>query len=58
VERVRKSLDYIMELSPTMKRIVRHCYQKATNSAFGMSIGIVCCALIASLYIKEKRLSR
>jgi hypothetical protein len=58
VERVRQSLDYIKELSPHTRQIVRQCYQTATNAAFGMSIGIVCFALIASRFIREKKLSK
>ena len=58
VERVRQSLDYIKELEPHTRDIVRHCYQKATNTSFGLSIVVVCGALISSWFISEKKLSR
>ncbi|TAQ91243.1 hypothetical protein B7494_g459 [Chlorociboria aeruginascens] len=38
VDRVRQSLDYIKELEPQTRSIVRLCYQRATSASFGMSI--------------------
>jgi len=57
VERVRQSLDYIKELEPDTRELVRNCYQKATNASFGLSIIIVCGALVSSWFIREKNLS-
>jgi MFS family permease len=58
VERVRQSLDYINRLDPATREIVRSCYQRATNAAFGLTIVLVSGALISSFYIKEKKLSK
>jgi len=58
VERVRQSLEYINELDPATRELVRSCYQKATNAAFGLAIVLVCGALVSSFYIKEKKLSK
>ncbi|TVY15661.1 Vacuolar membrane amino acid uptake transporter fnx2 [Lachnellula arida] len=58
VDRVRQSLDYIKELEPRIRGLVRRCYQVSTNSAFGMSIAFVTCALVCSLYMREKKVSR
>ncbi len=58
VERVRQSLDYIKELKPHIREIVIRCYQKAENASFGMSVLIVCGALICACFIREKKLSR
>lgn len=58
VKRVRESLDYIKTLDPDVRVLVRGCYQASVNSAFGVAIGIVCCALVASCFIREKRLSK
>ncbi|TVY78521.1 Vacuolar membrane amino acid uptake transporter fnx2 [Lachnellula suecica] len=58
VDHVRENLDYIKELEPQIRTIVRRCYQMATNSAFGMVIAIISCALISSFYIREKKLSK
>lgn len=58
VERVRQSLDYINELDPITRAIVRSCYEKATNAAFGLNIVFVCGALVSAFYIKEKKLSK
>jgi len=37
---------------------VRACYQRATTAAFGLAIIIVSGALVSSIFIKEKKLSR
>lgn len=58
VKRVRESLDFIKTLDPDVRVLVRGCYQAAVNSAFGVNIGIVFCALVASCFIREKRLSK
>jgi MFS family permease len=58
VERVRQSLDYINELDPRTRELVRGCYQKATNAAFGLTVLLVSGALVASFFIREKKLSK
>jgi tetrahydromethanopterin S-methyltransferase subunit B len=58
VEKVRQSLDYIKQLEPVTRDIVRKCYQQATNAAFGVGIGIMCLSLIAATFIREKKLSK
>ena len=58
VDRVRQSLDYIKTLEPHTRDIVRMCYQKATSASFGMSIGFVAAALVASCWIRETKLSK
>jgi hypothetical protein len=58
VERVRQSLDFIKTLEPNVRVIVRRCYQGATNASFAVSILVMCGALVASCFIKERRLSR
>jgi MFS family permease len=58
VERVRHSLDYINQLDPITQELVRSCYEKATNAAFGLTVVLVLGALVSSFYINEKRLSK
>jgi predicted MFS family arabinose efflux permease len=58
VKHVRQNLDYIQELEPQVRIIVRRCYKMATNSAFGMSIAIITFALASSFFIREKKLSK
>jgi predicted MFS family arabinose efflux permease len=58
VEHVRQSLDFIKTLEPGVRVIVRKCYQSATNACFALSILVMCFALVASCFIKEKKLSR
>lgn len=58
VERVRQSLDYIRELEPHTREIVKACYQRATTGAFALAIVIVSGALVSAFFIREKRLSR
>lgn len=57
VERVRQSLDYINELEPHTRELVRLCYQKAMMASFAMTILVFSFALLSAFYIKEKRLS-
>ncbi len=57
-ERVRQSLDYIKQLEPHTREIVRKCYQQATNASFGMSVLLVCGVLLCTCFIGEKKLSR
>lgn len=58
VEEVRRSLDFIKTLEPSVREIVKTCYAKATNATFGMSIGILVLSLVAAAFIKEKKLSK
>jgi hypothetical protein len=58
VQRVRQSLDYIKKLEPNTREVVIRCYQKAENTSFGMSVLIVCGALMCACFIREKNLSR
>ena len=58
VNNVRRSLDYVKELDPRTQRIVREGYGDAITRGFGLTIGIVFCATIASAFIREKKLSR
>lgn len=58
VDRVRQSLDYINKLEPHTRDIVRRCYQMATSASFGLGIAFVGAALVASFWMKEKKLSK
>jgi hypothetical protein len=58
VERVRQSLDYIKELDPHTRHVVRLCYQKATGAAFSFSMIVVSGAVLSSFFIREKKLSK
>ncbi|PYH98180.1 MFS multidrug transporter [Aspergillus ellipticus CBS 707.79] len=56
VEGVRQSLDFIKTLDPAVAKVVRSCYEYATNKGFSFMIGIVFFAVVSSLFIREKRL--
>ena len=56
-ERVRESLSYIQELDPAIRAIVRQCYAKSVQAAFGLQLGFVVGAFVSAWYIREKRLS-
>jgi hypothetical protein len=58
VDKVRHSLDYIKKLEPHTREIVMKCYQKATSASFGLSIAFVVASLVASFWIREKKLSK
>lgn len=58
VKRVRESLDYVKTLEPAVREAVRQCYASSTRNGFTFSLGIACCAMLASWFIREKSLSR
>jgi len=58
VRKVRQSLDYIDDLDPKIAEIVRQCYGTATNASFILMTGIVACAFLSALFIREKKLSK
>lgn len=58
VERVRQSLDYINELDPKTRELVRICYQKAETAVFALAIVVSAGAIISALFMKEKKLSK
>ncbi|RDW71244.1 MFS general substrate transporter-43 [Coleophoma cylindrospora] len=58
VERVRQSLDYINELDPRTRALVRICYQKAETVTFALAIAVAVGAIISSSFMREKKLSK
>ncbi|RDW83255.1 MFS general substrate transporter-52 [Coleophoma crateriformis] len=58
VERVRQSLDYINELDPRTRALVRICYQKAETVTFALAVAVAIGAIISSLFMREKKLSK
>lgn len=57
-EKVRQSLAYIRTLDPEVRAIVRGCYAKSTQAAFGLQIALVTGAALSAWWIREKKLSR
>jgi hypothetical protein len=55
---VRESLDYIDELDPISRVIVRSCYEKAVQAVFWFATGVSVFSLISSYFIKEKTIAR
>lgn len=58
VEGVRQSLDFLKTLEPAVAVIVRKCYEKACQAAFGLTIAIAFGAAFNAWFIREKKLSR
>jgi hypothetical protein len=58
VQKVRKSLDAIKKLDPKVAQVVRECYAHAVTNGFGLMVGITFLAVVSSIFIREKRLSR
>lgn len=57
-EHVRQSLDYIKELDPHTRELVRICYRHAETAGFAFALCTAFGGVIASWYIREKRLSK
>ena len=58
VQKVRRSLDAIKSLDPKVMQVVRDCYQHAVTNGFALMVGIVFLAIVSSIFVREKRLSR
>jgi len=58
VRKVRESLTYIDQLDPATQKIVRDCFEMALHSAFRFSVIVASMAVISSIFIKEKSLTR
>ncbi len=58
VQEVRRSLDVIKTLDPKVRKLVRESYGRATRDGFALMISITFFAVVASLFLREKRLSR
>ena len=48
VRRVRQSLDYVKTLDPAIRALVRQSYESATQTGFGLMLGIVALSMISS----------
>ncbi|PPQ68736.1 hypothetical protein CVT24_007563 [Panaeolus cyanescens] len=57
IRKVRESLDYLNQLDPERRAIVRSSYNEAIHVTFWFSVGLAACALVSSLFIKEKNLA-
>lgn len=55
---VRQSLDYLNQLTPEVRHLVRLAYGTATTSGFLLALVISLGATFASLFIREQRLNR
>jgi hypothetical protein len=58
VQKVRRSLDAIKKLDPKIAELVRDCYEHAVINGFALMVGIVSLAVVSSIFVREKRLSR
>ncbi|KAK7445738.1 hypothetical protein VKT23_014733 [Stygiomarasmius scandens] len=58
VRHVKESLSYLDELDPETRAIVLSAYEEAIRMTMFFSLSMAICAVFASLFIKEKELSR
>jgi hypothetical protein len=58
VRRVRESLSYIDKLDPATAVFVRASYGQAIHTTLWFNVACAACAVLASVFIKEKTLSR
>ena len=56
VHRVRESLNYVDQLEPSVRAIVRTSYEEALQATFWFAVVLSVLALISSFFIKEKPL--
>ncbi|KAJ8090740.1 hypothetical protein PM082_018306 [Marasmius tenuissimus] len=58
VNNVRHSLKYLDTLDPDTRAIVKEGYEYAIHVTLWFSIGLSVCAVLSSLFIKERNISR
>ncbi|PFH47894.1 hypothetical protein AMATHDRAFT_66575 [Amanita thiersii Skay4041] len=58
IKHVRESLDYMGQLDPQTRMIVKNAYGDAVRATFVFSVTMGACATLSSIFIKEKALSR
>jgi len=58
VRHVKESLSYLDELDSETRAIVLSAYEEAIRMTMFFSLSMALCAVFASLFIKEKELSR
>ncbi|KAL0065003.1 hypothetical protein AAF712_007994 [Marasmius tenuissimus] len=58
VRRVRESLQYLDQLDPETRAVVKTSYESSIQVAMWYSVGLAVCTFACSLFIKEKPLSR
>lgn len=58
VSRVRESLDYVDQLDPSTRVIVRSSYEEALQACFWFTVALAACAFVSSLFVKEKALAK
>ncbi|EEP77459.1 conserved hypothetical protein [Uncinocarpus reesii 1704] len=57
VDGVRQSLDYLQNLDPRTRGIVRACYGHATNISFGFMAIVGLFTVLSAAFIREQKLS-
>lgn len=55
---VRRSLDYLNQLTPELRHVVRSAYGTAATAGFLLALAISLGATLSSFFIREQRLSR
>jgi len=58
VQGVRESLEYLKQLTPEVREIVKICYARAVTAAFGFSGIVLVGAVVAAVFVRERKLSR
>jgi hypothetical protein len=58
VREVRESLDFLKDLTPESRHLVREAYRVAVNRGFMVGTTILFGAVVASIFIRERKLSR
>ena len=58
IQKVRRSLDAIKKLDPKVAQVVRDCYEHAVLNGFALMTCVTFLAVVSSIFIREKRLSR
>ncbi|KAG7088903.1 hypothetical protein E1B28_012848 [Marasmius oreades] len=56
VRKVRESLEYLGNLDSETREVVKRSYEDAIQNTMWVSLGLAGCALLCSVFSKEKRL--
>lgn len=58
VEGIAQSLDYIEELPPSLRTVVRDCYSGGVQAGFAMCLGLLLVATLSVFWWRERKLGR
>lgn len=55
---IAQSLEYIKDLPPSLRAVVRECYSAGIQAGFAMCLALLAVSTLSVIWWREKKLSR